>query len=77
MAIVNVTPERKLICDRCGAEKEIKTFAEENNIHRVWFETANAYEYETIKKGYVCDKCYEDFKELAVNFFDEVNKGGE
>lgn len=68
---VKLTPDCKFVCDRCGKE----AYSDESGhimewVHAVKFCTANG----EAASGEVCHKCFSDFRELAENFFDEVNK---
>lgn len=70
--IVQLTPEYKLICDRCGKEK----FPDKDGhleYHRVVFKDYSDLKIKNVE-GEVCQSCHDEFLELAHNFFDEVNK---
>lgn len=71
--IVQLTPEYKFVCDRCGREQLLD---EENCVET--YDVSFAHEMMMTrvksKKGQICKECYEDFWELAENFFAEENK---
>lgn len=78
--IVQLSPQFKFVCERCGKEILIQ---DSRYIHTVGKEvkftegTNDLFKMPKEKNGCVCDECLEDFRNLAENFFDEVNKGGE
>lgn len=65
---------RRFICDRCG--KVIYSLPNgefRREIHEViFFERVDCGR--NVKSGNVCESCYNDFVDLASNFFDEVNR---
>lgn len=65
--IEQLTPSYKFTCDRCG-KAILADEIEYNEVKFVYSVFSNA------KTGQVCKDCYNDFKELADNFFDEANK---
>ena len=73
--IVKLTPEAKFVCDRCGKEQFPKTdgYFEDGSIREVSF-LDNRIFRESRKAGQVCASCFDEFLEIANNFFDEVNK---
>lgn len=70
--IVQLTPEYKFVCDRCGKE-QFPDQKEKFEIHDVRFEERSDGRILT-SVGSVCHSCYLDFWQIASNFFDEVNK---
>jgi hypothetical protein len=75
--IVQLTPDIKFVCDRCGKE-EFPNEKGELVLHpEVMFsETGAIMTKSKRKKGEVCADCLAEFWEFAENFFDEVNKDG-
>lgn len=73
--IVKLTPEAKFVCDRCGKEQFPKAdgYFEDNSIREVSF-VEDRMIRQIKKAGQVCASCFDEFWELANNFFDEVNK---
>lgn len=71
--IVKLTPDYKFVCDRCGKEK----YPDENHEivapHEVRF-VEDCFIRQKSIDGQVCQNCFDEFWELANNFFDEVNK---
>ena len=73
--IVQLTPNIKFVCDRCGKEE----FPDENGELNVP-STVNFREFKSMvsrpktKEGQVCTDCLAEFWEFANNFFDDVNK---
>jgi hypothetical protein len=70
--IVQLTPKYKFVCDRCGREQ----FPDKENCVEV-HDVAFCHELITRtnkKSGQVCKECYDEFWELAENFFAEENK---
>jgi hypothetical protein len=73
-----LSPRWKFVCDRCG--KEI--FPNEDNcinmdeMNEIAFldSTDMRVISKKINQGEICKECYNDFVELANNFFDDVNK---
>ena len=65
----------KYTCDRCGKIRFFDSFdqLDNNNFPEAAFVFGN-YQNTVIAKGHVCPECLNDFKTLAENFFDEVNK---
>lgn len=73
--IEQLTPKYKFICDRCGKEKYLENNMPEFEV--AFVDMKGITEVPMRIKGQVCYRCYKDFYELAGNFFNEVNKGGE
>lgn len=72
--VTRLTQKYKITCDRCGKTEICDEFSNTNmGYNIVQFGT----ELRTVAKGEVCDDCYEDFLEIAKNFFDEVNRVNE
>lgn len=70
--IVRLTPDYKFVCDRCGKEQ----FPDEEHGVEVY---DVSFCHETTlrikkKSGQICKECYDEFSELADNFFAEENK---
>lgn len=68
--IERLLPSYRFICDRCGKicdgeEGEIKAYPV-----NFWNGSRSR------REGEICSDCYNDFCDLADNFFDEVNKNG-
>ena len=72
---VQLTPRWKFVCDRCGKELYPSEDGYISNIHEVAFIEMNPRNrtFNNPSKE-VCEDCFNDFLELANNFFDEVNK---
>ena len=78
MAFIPITPIYKFKCDRCGREQYQHTNDTPIEAHHVHFaEWTQLKAHSTLKSGEVCEDCYNDFIELADNFFHEVNKEAE
>ena len=67
-----ITPVAKFVCDRCGISRII-TERDGEKVLDVMFYTDALNRKITHKRGQVCERCYEDFIEIAENFFDESN----
>lgn len=72
--IVKLTPDYKFVCDRCGKEEYPDENGEITALHEVSFVKQRFIQRDKIKEGQVCQNCFDEFWELANNFFDEVNK---
>lgn len=68
--IEQLTPSYRFICDRCGKIQDGEK--EEITVYPVNFGNG----FRSRRNGEICSDCYNDFCELAENFFDEVNKNG-
>lgn len=69
--VVKLTPEYKFVCDRCGHEIYP---GEDGLLMETTHEAKFFTDVRQVASGSVCHKCFSDFRELAENFFDEVNK---
>lgn len=58
------------ICDRCGKTLYSRPNGEMRGIYEVKFLDS----LRVVKMGDVCESCFNDFIDLASNFFDEVNR---
>ena len=70
--IVQLTPDYKFVCDRCGREWLPD---EEKNVEA--YDVAFVHDQRIRvknKNGQICKECYDEFWELAENFFAEENK---
>lgn len=76
--IERLTARYRIVCDRCGKEWEEYETAYSTGLFPVAFvnEDINLGYRGKIADGDVCKECYQDFIDIANNFFDEVNKGG-
>lgn len=72
--ITRLTATYKVVCDRCGKTECFDDHEFENVYHE---EVIFGDAYKTVKRGNVCKECYKAFREIAENFFDEVNKENE
>jgi hypothetical protein len=66
--------KRQFICDRCGRVVDSLPNGKFREMIRevIFFERVDCGR--NIKSGDVCEGCYNDFVDLASNFFDEVNR---
>lgn len=70
--IVQLSPSYKFVCDRCGKEL-FPEHHEIRGIHEIVF-TERGISRIRRTEGEVCEDCYNDFWEVADNFFHEVNR---
>ena len=70
--IVQLTPNYKFICDRCGKEEYVKSDIPEYEV--TFMGVGDIFKSPIRIKRQVCYNCYKDFWEIAENFVDEVNK---
>ena len=70
--IVKLTPDVKFVCDRCGKEEFPD---DEMHLHPYEVVFTHGLILKRIhREGQVCKACYDEFLELADNYFNEVNK---
>lgn len=70
--IVQLTPKYKFVCDRCGREQLPD---EEHCVETYEVSFVHITRIMVKKKsGCICKECYDEFWELAENFFAEENK---
>lgn len=77
--VTTTNKQYKIVCERCG-KKEYADDKPENHLKPLdmgYHEISFGDEVRTVAKGGVCRECYKEFRELAENFFDEVNKENE
>lgn len=72
--IVKLTPSMKFVCDRCGKEEYPNEDGYIEAPHEVRFVEDRLDVRNKFKAGQVCQNCFDEFWEIANNFFDEVNK---
>lgn len=70
--IVQLTPKYKFVCDRCGRE-QLPDEKDYVVVYRVAF-CHEAMNRDKKKSGQICKECYDEFWEIAENFFAEENK---
>ena len=70
--IVQLTPEYKFVCDRCGRAQ----LPDKENCVEAYdvFFAHDMMIREKKKGGQICKECFDEFWELAENFFAEENK---
>ena len=70
--IVRLTPDYKFVCDRCGREQLL----DEGKLVEAYDVAFVHDQMIRVKKknGQICKECYDDFSQLADNFFAEENK---
>ena len=72
---VQLTPRWKFVCDRCGKETYLNEGDYIADLHEVVFGEFHPLRItKNSRSGDVCEDCFNDFLEIANNFFDEVNK---
>lgn len=72
--IVRLSPKYKFVCDRCGKEKFPNDNGYIEDVKEVFFAEDMMINRPFKKTGQLCEECYNDFIQLAENFFDEVNR---
>jgi hypothetical protein len=70
--IVQLTPDFKFVCDRCGKEKHIEN--DEPEFEVAFVSIKGFFAAPMRVKGQVCYRCFKDFFEIAGNFFAEEKK---
>ena len=71
--IVQLSPRYKFVCERCGKEQFPDKYNEIHGTHEIVF-TERGLSRIRRTEGEVCEDCYNDFWEVADNFFHEVNR---
>ena len=70
-----LTQKYRVVCDRCGKEWHADETQSSGLSSVAFVEEEAVLVYGKAKaKGGVCEECYNDFCEIAENFFDEVNR---
>jgi hypothetical protein len=71
-----LTRRFRVVCDRCGKEWQADETQTSSGLFPVVFaeEDAALIYGKRMARGGVCEECYNDFREIAENFFDEVNR---
>lgn len=77
--VITTTKQFKVVCERCGKTEYADDKPENYNklLAMGYVEVKFSDTIKTVKQGGVCQECYEEFCELAQNFFDDVNKENE